>query len=239
MRLSQAISAVFGLFVVLGCAHLVASQDPARPERQSTHELSSGVYEGVAKGAAETKLVLNVIHNQGKVSGHLRTPQTDIPITDGKFDNGKLVLKFGTDGKDGSISAILQGEKLTGDWTTGGETRPLELRKILPVAEDATAQPVISLSGEWDGLADAQGQGFPFVMTLKVDGEVVTGESNSSLGSAVISKGSFKDGKLVFQLDLQSGTIYMNAVFKDGGLLGEFDYLGQAQGRWVAKKRSQ
>jgi hypothetical protein len=75
-------------------------------------------------------------------------------------------------------------------------------------------------------------------LTLKVEGEKVTGESSSSLGQATISNGTFKDGKLAFQLDSPGGAIIMSAVIKDGGLVGEFDYAGQTQGRWVAKKRN-
>lgn len=228
----------FAQFVV---AH---SQDPAPAEKAASSDSISGKYEGVAKGAAaETRLILELTVDQSKLSGHLLTPEGHLPIKEGTFSNGKLSLKLGKNGTESTLTAILQGDTLNGEWAAGGQTRPIELKKVSTMAGEAalvvaSTAPTVSLSGDWDGLADAQGQGFPFVLILKVEGEKVTGESNSSLGSATISNGTFKDGKLVFQLDSQGGAIYMSAVLKDGGLVGEFDYAGQTQGRWVAKKRN-
>ena len=86
-------------------------------------------------------------------------------------------------------------------------------------------------------MADAQGQPFPFLLTLKVDGEKVTGGSSSQLGDSTISTGSWKDGKLNFLLDSSNGAITMSATVVDGKLTGEFDYAGQMQGKWVAIKK--
>jgi hypothetical protein len=76
------------------------------------------------------------------------------------------------------------------------------------------------------------------VLTLKVDGENVTGNSSSQLGEATIKSGTWKDGKLVFQVEGQNGTINMSATVIDGKLSGEFDFAGQLQGRWVAVKKN-
>ena len=102
----------------------------------------------------------------------------------------------------------------------------------------AAAHAAFNLSGQWEGSADAQGQPFPFLLTLKVDGETGTGSSSSQLGESVVKDGSFKDGKLAFQLEGQNGTISMSAVVIDGKLSGEFDYAGQLQGRWVAVRKN-
>ena len=37
-----------------------------------------------------------------------------------------------------------------------------------------------------------------FLLTLKVDGETVTGGSSSQLGDSAIKSGTWKDGKLAF-----------------------------------------
>ena len=86
-------------------------------------------------------------------------------------------------------------------------------------------------------MADANGQPFPFLLTLKVDGDTVTGNSSSQLGDATV-KGTWKDGKLMFQVEGQNGTINMSATVIDGKLSGEFDYAGQLQGKWVAIKKN-
>jgi hypothetical protein len=96
----------------------------------------------------------------------------------------------------------------------------------------------VNLNGEWDAVADAQGQNFPFLLTLKIDGENVTGGSRSQLGEATIKTGSFKDGKLAFELEGQNGTITMSATVVEGKLAGQFDYAGQLQGKWVAVKKN-
>jgi hypothetical protein len=197
----------------------------------------SGKYEGVAKNskAVETRLTLELLHEKGKVTGRLVTPDGPTDITEGTFAENKLSLKFGQGNVAATLTAQLQGDKLAGDWSAGGQKQTVELKRVVVAANTGGAA---ALSGEWDGLADTQGQGFPFSLTLKIDGEKVTGESNSSLGQAMITNGTYKDGKLVFTLDSQGGAIYMSASIKDGELIGEYDYSGQAQGRWVAKKKT-
>ena len=129
-----------------------------------------------------------------------------------------------------------------GEVSDGAQKFPLELTKVKPVAAaapaTAAAPAAFSLNGQWDGMADAQGQPFPFLLTLKVDGETVTGNSSSQLGESVVKEGSWKDGKLAFQLEGQNGTISMTAVVIDGKLSGEFDYAGQLQGKWVAVRKN-
>jgi hypothetical protein len=110
-----------------------------------------------------------------------------------------------------------------------------------PAAAPATAAPAaagpVNLSGEWDAVADANGQPFPFLLVLKVEGENVTGSSSSQLGDATIKTGTWKDGKLVLQVEGQNGVISLNATVVEGKLSGEFDYAGQLQGKWTAVKK--
>jgi len=87
-------------------------------------------------------------------------------------------------------------------------------------------------------VADAQGQPFPFLLTLKVDGETVSGSSSSQLGDSNIKSGTWKEGKLYFQLEGSNGVITMSATVVDGKLAGEFDFAGQLQGKWVAVKKN-
>jgi hypothetical protein len=75
------------------------------------------------------------------------------------------------------------------------------------------------------------------LLTLKVEGETVTGNSSSQLGEAAVKDGSWKDGKLAFVLEGGNGNISMVATVVDGKLTGEFDYAGQLQGKWVAVKK--
>lgn len=197
----------------------------------------SGKYEGTAKpaaaaaGATDVKLTLELKSESGKLTGSLATPQGPVEITEGSLTDGKLMLKFGAGAKDGILTGRLQDEKVVGDWIKGAQKHAVELKKV--AASDVGA----SLSGEWTALADTQG-GFPFSLTLKVEGEKVTGGSSSQLGESSISSGSWKDGKLIFVLDSANGPIAMSATVVDGKLVGDFDYAGQLQGKWVATKKA-
>ena len=98
---------------------------------------------------------------------------------------------------------------------------PIELKKVTPAAAaaPAPAEPVpVNLNGQWEAVADANGQPFPFLLTLKVDGENVTGSSSSQLGESTIKSGTWKDGKLVLQLEGQNGIITMSATVVEGKL---------------------
>ena len=204
----------------------------------------SGTYEGTVKlpNMPEGKVSMELKSEGGKITGQAHHGPKVVPITDGKYENGMLTLNFD---KDHKYVAKVDGDKLVGEVSDGAQKFPLELTKVKPAAPAAAPAPAASaapaafnLNGQWDGVADAQGQPFPFLLTLKVDGEAVTGNSSSQLGESTVKDGSWKDGKLSFQLEGQNGTISMTATVIDGKLSGEFDYAGQLQGKWVAVRKN-
>ena len=202
----------------------------------------SGKYEGTVKGAAgDEKVSLELKNDGGKISGRLLKGETAIEISEGTLTSPKLFLKLGAAAKEGTINATVDGDKITGDWLAGAAKRSLELKKVAATTAataTAAAPAAFNLNGQWDAVADAQGQAFPFLLTLKIDGETVTGSSSSQLGEAQIKNGTWKDGKLVFELEGQSGVISMTAVVVEGKLSGDFDLAGQVQGKWVAQKKN-
>jgi hypothetical protein len=175
----------------------------------------------------------------GKLVSRLQMGQKSYDMTEGTFTNGIASLVFG---KDAKVTGKVDGEKLTGDLWVGSEKRAIELKRVSPTstppATPATAGSQFNLNGDWDAVADANGQPFPFLLNLKVEGEKVTGSSSSQLGDAAVKEGVWKDGKLSFQLEGQNGTISLNATVIDGKLAGEFDYAGQLQGKWVAVRKN-
>lgn len=231
-RTFSRIAGLFALTFVLG-ASVALAQDTL-----------SGNYEGTVKtaGAADEKVSLELKNDGGKISGRLMKGETAIDISEGTLAASKLSLKLGAAAKDGTVSAVVEGDKITGDWTAGAAKRTIELKKVTAASAAAPpkgpAESNFNLNGEWDGVADAQGQPFPFVLTLKVDGQTVTGSSSSQLGESVLKNGSWKEGKLVFELEGQNGVISMSAVVIEGKLSGEFDFAGQLQGKWVAIRKN-
>jgi len=213
---------------------------------QSAPANISGTYEGMVKrpgATAEEKVTLELKSEGGKVTGHATHGTMSTDVTDGKFENGTLTLVLGNDVK---FVAKLDGDKLTGEATHGTDKMQMELKKVTAAASSApattapTAAPAaaFSLNGQWDAVADANGQPFPFLLNLKIDGEKVSGNSSSQLGDATIKEGSWKDGKLVFSLEGSNGTISLSATVIEGKLSGDFDYAGQLQGKWVAVKKN-
>jgi hypothetical protein len=236
------------LFLTTLLSASVALGNPARSGVQgqgngaaATKDTFSGKYEGTAKGGdgQNVPVALELKNDGGKVSGHATSGQTVAEISEGSLADGKLSLKF--DGRNGVLTAKVEGDKITGEWGSGPQKRTIDLKKVVvaavanPVAAPAAGP--VELSGEWDAVADAQGQPFPFTLVLKIEGEKVTGSSTSQLGESTVSNGTWKDGQLNFQLDSQNGTVVMSATVVEGKLSGAFDFAGQMQGKWVAVKK--
>ena len=205
----------------------------------------SGTYEGMVKrpgATTEEKVSLDLKSDAGKISGRATHGTMAVDVTDGKLENGTLTLNFG---KDATFVAKVDGDKLVGDMMHGTEKVPVTLKKVTAAAATTESAPTVAigrgavdLNGQWEAVADANGQAFPFLLTLKIDGEKVSGNSSSQLGEATVKEGTWKDGKLVFSLEGSNGTIALSATVVEGKLSGEFDYAGQLQGKWVAVKKN-
>jgi hypothetical protein len=228
-------SILLTLTFVLGSIIAVAQTAPAN---------ISGTYEGMVKrpgATAEEKVSLELKSESGKITGRATHGTMVADVTDGKLENGMLTLSFG---KDAKFVAKVDGDKLVGEAVHGTEKMSMELKKvtaaaITPEAPAVTAgRGAVDLSGQWEAVADANGQPFPFLLTLKIDGEKVSGNSSSQLGDSTIKDGTWKDGKLLFSLEGANGTIALSASVVEGKLSGEFDYAGQLQGKWVAVKKN-
>ncbi|HVF21845.1 MAG TPA: hypothetical protein VM941_02170 [Pyrinomonadaceae bacterium] len=224
---------LFLLIFVLGTSIAFAQGTPAAPAPTDI----AGSYEGTTKGKPVTLEVKTVA---GKLGGQLKTADKSYELTEGAVNaEGLLSLTFG---KDAKLEGKTDGAKISGNLIVGTEKSPIELKKLQAAAAPATpataAPAPVNLSGQWEAVADANGQPFPFLLTLKVEGESVTGSSSSQLGEAAIKDGSWRDGKLAFTLAGSNGDIVMAATVVDGKLTGEFDYSGQLQGKWVAVRKN-
>jgi hypothetical protein len=212
----------------------------------------SGKYEGLAKGAGigEVPLTAEIKNDNGKISGKLDIPQGAANITSGSFVDGKLTMKVDAAGTELTINGTFKDDKIVGDWALEGQTGTFELKKIGAAAATTTppaatttppaAKPAAGgdpVTGEWEGAADAGGTSIPFTMKLKLDGDKVTGTTESAQGPAAISKGSFVGDKISITLDTPGGAIVLSGILKEGKIAGDFDFAGQAQGKWEAKKK--
>ncbi len=221
------------LTFLLGATAAFAQATPASPGLPGTVTKLSGNYEGTIAG--QTDAVSLELLSEGKPLGRLRVGQKTYDITEGMFSDATVSLVFA----EGKITGKVAGDKIIGDLWLGSEKKAVEFRRIPPTpATPATPESKFVPNGDWEAVADANGQPFPFFLTLKVDGEKVTGGSSSQLGEATIKEGTWKDGKLAFQLEGTNGIIAMSATVIDGKLSGEFDYAGQLSGKWVAVRKN-
>ena len=186
----------------------------------------SGKYEGVAKSdqLGDIPLTVEIKNDNGKLSGKIDTPQGPAAITSGTYADGKVTMKFDAGGNEGTVTATVDGDKITGKWELAGQGGRLELKRAGMVV---AAAPASSVDAEeparprrratWypaTGMpaADAQGTPYPFTLKLKLEGDKVTGTSDSAQGSAPLSKGTFGAGKLSFTLDTPNGAIGMTGT---------------------------
>jgi len=210
----------------------------------------SGKYEGVAKSdqLGDIPLTVEIKNDNGKLSGKIDTPQGPAAITSGTYADGKVTMKFDAGGNEGTVTATVAGDKITGKWELAGQGGPLELKRAGAAAAaapasspsgDTAAAPGAGdvVSGDWAASADAQGTAIPFTLKLKLEGDKVTGTSDSAQGSAPLSKGTYSAGKLSFTLDTPNGAIGMTGMVKDGKIVGDFDFAGQMTGKWEATKK--
>jgi len=211
------------LFFLTPIAIVAQSPSNASPPLPSSW---AGKYQGVAKAATgDVQITLQLNDEARKFSGHLATLQEEFEIVKGQLIDGLLSLELDAKGSAAKLSLRQKEDKLVGELSRGAMTKSIELKRV------------DQLSGEWDAVANVDGENYPFSLTLKIDGDKISGSSVSELGNSTISKGTVKDGNLAFQLDGGAGTIVMTASLQDGNLVGDFDFNGQLQGRWVAVRR--
>ena len=236
---------LIALLVTVSTVASAASFNKSTNQPAQNKDTLSGKYEGVAKSdqMGDIPLTVEIKNDNGKLSGKIDTPQGPAPITSGTFDNGKIVMKFDAGGNEGTVTAMLAGDKISGKWELGGQGGSLELKKAAMVAAAPPASgtaPTAAgdpISGEWEGSADAQGTAIPFTLKLKLEGDKVTGTSDSAQGSAPLSKGTYVAGKISFSLETPNGAIGLTGIVKDGKIVGDFDFAGQMTGKWEAKKK--
>jgi hypothetical protein len=243
MQLRKPISLLLAVLLVSAAASAASFQ--TKPANLS------GKYQGVAKSdqLGDIPITVEIKDEAGKLSGKIDTPQGASTISNGSYADGKVTLKFDAGGNEGTVIATVDGDKITGKWELAGMGGPLELKKS--AAGDAAASkppagppPAGSsaaggdpVTGEWDASADAGGQTIPFTLKLKLEGEKVTGTSESAQGALPLTNGKFAAGKLSFAIDTGQGAITLTGMVKDGKIDGDFDFAGQMTGKWGAKKK--
>lgn len=236
------------VLLTLSAVASAASFNKSTNQPGQNKDTLSGKYEGVAKSEqlGDIPLTVEIKNDNGKLTGKIETPQGPAAITSGTFDNGKIVMKFDAGGNEGTVTAMLDGDKITGKWELAGQGGALELKRAAmgasAPASPAPAKPAAPapagdpISGEWECSADANGTAIPFTLKIKLDGDKVTGTSEGAQGATPVTAGSFSAGKLSFSLDIGGAVVKMSGMVKEGKVAGDYDFGGQA-GKWDGKKK--
>ena len=135
-------------------------------------------------------------------------------ITGGSVAGDKFTLAVDMDGAPGSMSGAVKDGRFEGQWTIGEDSGTFTMKKVAarpdppraagPAAATAqkpggAAAPAPAgadpLTGDWDAVMDVGGNQFPFVLSIKLDGQKATGQMSSERG-AVPFDGTWTDGTL-------------------------------------------
>src|SRR5438067_3229117 len=229
LSIKSTFSAALFCTAILFATISALGQGSSNPAQKVEPSSLAGKYEGVVKDeTGEQKVTLDLVVQSGKYSGTFTTARGSFKILKGQMVDGSLTLEIEKPGGgQGTMSLRAKGSDLVASFSEAGKNVAIEFRKV--VADE--------ISGDWDAVADAGGQPFPFTLSLKLDGDKVTGSSSSQLGTSNISSGSWKDGKLAVLLESGAGQIVLNAVIVDGKFSGDYDFAGQSSGKWVAVKK--
>jgi len=106
---------------------------------------------------------------------------------------------------------------------------------IALVALPGLSLPPENPTGDWDVTCHIEGFTVPGKMSLKVQGEAVTGTVDTEhTGHGTIANGSWKDGKLSLTATFEKHeSIVFSGTVKDGKIEGEFQTEGNT-GQWTA-----
>jgi hypothetical protein len=94
-----------------------------------------------------------------------------------------------------------------------------------------------AISGAWDAALITDDVTRQMTLTLKLEGNKVTGSFESShLGSGAINNGSWVNNKLTISVETSHAPLTLTGALQNGKLVGEWD-AGHMQGKWEAKKK--
>jgi len=94
-----------------------------------------------------------------------------------------------------------------------------------------------AISGAWDAELITDDNTAQLTLTLKLEGNKVTGSFESShLGSGAIKGGSWVNNKLTITVETSHAPLTLTGALQNGKLVGEWD-AGHMQGKWEAKKK--
>ncbi len=230
-------------FVMVGLlAAVAAAEAQTSSSPQTSLQSVAGRYEGTATteyGPSTLSGDLRV--SDGVLTGSLASSFGPLTVTGGSLTGEAIVLNVDMDGRAGTVSGLFRGGKIEGQWTLGTDSGSFSMAKVAETAGAPAAGPSASgadpLTGDWNALMDVAGTQRAFTISMKLDGEKVTGQIGSEQGSVPFD-GGWANGTLTLNISLPNGAFTMTGTLNDSKLVGTFSF-GDAQftGGWAAERR--
>ena len=138
MRMLKKNSARLGWSVVafaLALSCIAVAQNKTAPAKSDV----TGRYEGSAKNSEGEVIpvTLELTEKEGAISGMIRSSHGDFAISNGSHKEDAVSLEFDAQGTAGTISLKINGDQLTGTWSAGSDSGPVDVKKLAAGEGDA------------------------------------------------------------------------------------------------------
>jgi hypothetical protein len=220
----------------------------------------AGKYQGTTETPeGPVPLTCELTVNGSALNGIFTAGVYSVTITGGSLAGETLTLNGDVNGMAISMTAAKKGTGFQGSWTTDSASGLFAIERVSegsaaaakpsaapeakptggkPADQPAPAAGGDPISGDWDGLVDTPDQQRPITLKLKLEGEKVTGEIGSEMGTVALQSGSYSGGNLSIAFPFQTGDmITMTAVLQEGKLVGQLSLGGQMTVAWVAVRK--
>lgn len=221
-------------------AQTAAAQTGSSP--QASLQSVAGRYEGTATTEYGPSTVTGDLRvSDGVLTGSLASSFGPLTVTGGSLTGEAIVLNVDMDGRAGTVSGLFRGGKIEGQWALGADSGSFSMAKVAETAAAPAAGAAASgadpLTGDWNAVMDVAGNQRAFTISMKLDGEKVTGQIGSEQGSVPLD-GGWANGTLTLSVSLPNGAFTMTGTFDEAKLVGTFSF-GDAQftGGWAAERR--
>jgi hypothetical protein len=176
------------------------------------------------------------------LSGVISSDQGSLEIQKASFKDDKLQFDLDLGGNVYRIEAALKDDKFTGKWSRVGSEESgawSATRKASAAAAGSAAVPKEPLlNGDWNSIATTPNGDLSLTLTLKQEGDTVTGTLGSSEGSVPLLKGIFNGGKLNFEVKLGDNLYRVDFTLADGKLRGSWKQVeGTESGNITAERK--
>ncbi len=195
-------------------------------------------------GTAETadgpiEMVFELKQEGGRLVGTADIMQETVTFSTVKFEEPNLTVELSFGGRDYRLLGTLKDGKFMGTWEqVGGDVKGTWNAEHKPAAAAATPA-AGNISGSWDSVSVTPNGELALTLDLKQEGERVTGELSSEMGTISLQAVTFKENKLQFDVDL-GGTVYrVEGNLEETKFEGKwYPVAGGEGGAWSATRKS-